>query len=905
MVIHAEKKPAGAHKGRFNAPQPSARPAVNEDKPAEREFRRRSQDIATQTTPPKKVPADASSNSSQSSSDLRSAPRQGSQTNPKAAGGFSAPPTKGATRKQHVNEPRKQRPRADVIIIQPEHGKSYSDILRLVTRRDDNKLQSVGEHVRKVRKTATNGLVLEMDGDCKATMEKMRADIGDALGQQARVRTISQETSLEIRDIDCLATREDILAALAPHVDALLAARYQAEHPEVHQASAARYQAEHPEVHQASAARYQAEHPEVHQASAARYQAEHPEVHQASAARYQAEHPDVNQAAVARYQAEHPEVHQASAARYQAEHPEVHQASAARYQAKNPSARNERRLRPWNIKANSAFNYNFGTAYSTDKMITLELVKALQSMLHQCNPYIKDFKTALQKVPKDCKDYKMVIHAEKKPAGAHKGRFNAPQPSARPAVNEDKPAEREFRRRSQDIATQTTPPKKVPADASSNSSQSSSDLRSAPRQGSQTNPKAAGGFSAPPTKGATRKQHVNEPRKQRPRADVIIIQPEHGKSYSDILRLVTRRDDNKLQSVGEHVRKVRKTATNGLVLEMDGDCKATMEKMRADIGDALGQQARVRTISQETSLEIRDIDCLATREDILAALAPHVDALLDEKVIKILRPGYDGSQLNLNHCAAAQDLLKQTVRELSVDVALLSEPYKSIQGQIYAADSDGKAAIWTCGSRQHQLESQRSSRGFLLSGHGCFRSYLHRFGHESDPYCLWCYPEEEETAEHILLTCRRFSSERDELEATIGAQLTADTMISCMLEKEECWSAVCTFAARALTKLRQLERERRRNADDAYLHRFKHERNPYCDSCGPDVIEDAEHVAFHCPSFGREREQALAPNTRLTPDNFVTILTASKEGWAAISRMAANIMKELRRREKLRREQEA
>ncbi|KAL7725632.1 hypothetical protein ACLKA6_005691 [Drosophila palustris] len=66
--------------------------------------------------------------------------------------------------------------------------------------------------------------------------------------------------------------------------------------------------------------------------------------------------------------------------------------------------------------------------------------------------------------------------------------------------------------------------------------------------------------------------------------------------------------------------------------------------MKADIGDALGQQARVRAISQETSLEIRDIDCLATREDILAALASHTDAPLDESVIKTLRPGYDGTQ---------------------------------------------------------------------------------------------------------------------------------------------------------------------------------------------------------------------------------------------------------------------
>ncbi|KAL7726007.1 hypothetical protein ACLKA6_005755 [Drosophila palustris] len=83
----------------------------------------------------------------------------------------------------------------------------------------------------------------------------------------------------------------------------------------------------------ASAARYQAEHPEVHPSFSSQISTEPPSVHQL-AARYQAEHPDVNQAAVARYQAEHPEV-SASAARYQAEHPEVHQASAARYLAES------------------------------------------------------------------------------------------------------------------------------------------------------------------------------------------------------------------------------------------------------------------------------------------------------------------------------------------------------------------------------------------------------------------------------------------------------------------------------------------------------------------------------------------------------------------------------------------
>jgi len=105
----------------------------------------------------------------------------------------------------------------------------------------------------------------------------------------------------------------------------------------------------------------------------------------------------------------------------------------------------------------------------------------------------------------------------------------------------------------------------------------------------------------------------------------------------------------------------------------------------------------------------------------------------------------------------------------------------------------------------------------ILSGHGCFRSYLCRFGHESDPYCLWCYPEVEETAEHILFNCRRFSAEREALESAVGASLTVHNIISCMIDSEECWSAVCAYAVKTTTTLRNLERERRRNRNGAGL----------------------------------------------------------------------------------------
>ena len=43
----------------------------------------------------------------------------------------------------------------------------------------------------------------------------------------------------------------------------------------------------------------------------------------------------------------------------------------------------------------------------------------------------------------------------------------------------------------------------------------------------------------------------------------------------------------------------------------------------------------------------------------------------------------------------------------------------------------------------------------FLTGHGCFRKYLHRFGHDSFPTCPNCIDEKED-AEHILTCCPRF-----------------------------------------------------------------------------------------------------------------------------------------------------
>lgn len=71
-------------------------------------------------------------------------------------------------------------------------------------------------------------------------------------------------------------------------------------------------------------------------------------------------------------------------------------------------------------------------------------------------------------------------------------------------------------------------------------------------------------------------------------------------------------------------------------------------------------------------------------------------------------------QLNLNHCEAAQDLCWQTISEKSIDVAMLCEQYRDVEGSsFWMNDNTGRAAIWV--KKGHFVqESQRTrTNGFV------------------------------------------------------------------------------------------------------------------------------------------------------------------------------------------------
>ena len=72
-------------------------------------------------------------------------------------------------------------------------------------------------------------------------------------------------------------------------------------------------------------------------------------------------------------------------------------------------------------------------------------------------------------------------------------------------------------------------------------------------------------------------------------------------------------------------------------------------------------------------------------------------------------------QLNLNHCEVAQDLLRQTVAEKQIDVAIVSEHYRRGDGCTWVADTTDKAAIWACGRFPVQEVAVRGEAGYVAA----------------------------------------------------------------------------------------------------------------------------------------------------------------------------------------------
>jgi len=99
----------------------------------------------------------------------------------------------------------------------------------------------------------------------------------------------------------------------------------------------------------------------------------------------------------------------------------------------------------------------------------------------------------------------------------------------------------------------------------------------------------------------------------------------------------------------------------------------------------------------------------------------------------------------------------------------------------------------------------------LLTGHGCFYSYLFRIGKVESPLCPFCEVEPD-TTEHTVQTCSAWSNERQKLIDEIGPDLQLAKIVEKICTSKEKWKALHLFAEEVLLKKEEDERERERAA---------------------------------------------------------------------------------------------
>ncbi|KAH8413925.1 hypothetical protein KR215_003631, partial [Drosophila sulfurigaster] len=98
----------------------------------------------------------------------------------------------------------------------------------------------------------------------------------------------------------------------------------------------------------------------------------------------------------------------------------------------------------------------------------------------------------------------------------------------------------------------------------------------------------------------------------------------------------------------------------------------------------------------------------------------------------------------------------------------------------------------------------------VISGHGCFRSYLFRFGHDTAEDCPACFPTAVEDAEHVIFQCGRYATLRQELADAIGERLTVSTLVPLMLVSSTNWTLIRQFVAAVMNEQRRAEKARQR-----------------------------------------------------------------------------------------------
>lgn len=132
-------------------------------------------------------------------------------------------------------------------------------------------------------------------------------------------------------------------------------------------------------------------------------------------------------------------------------------------------------------------------------------------------------------------------------------------------------------------------------------------------------------------------------KKKPARPDAIVVKSTGECTYADILKAV--KSEEALKGMNTMVRKVRKTANGDLLFQLAKPSDANTAKLKAAVGQLLIGKAEVKSLTEESLVDIRDIDEVTTMEEVCLALNSQIpDIEINPSNIRSLRKAYGGTQ---------------------------------------------------------------------------------------------------------------------------------------------------------------------------------------------------------------------------------------------------------------------
>jgi len=95
----------------------------------------------------------------------------------------------------------------------------------------------------------------------------------------------------------------------------------------------------------------------------------------------------------------------------------------------------------------------------------------------------------------------------------------------------------------------------------------------------------------------------------------------------------------------------------------------------------------------------------------------------------------------------------------------------------------------------------------LLSGHGGFPAYLHRFGNLNSPAC-WYWNHATDDVYHSFFEFDAWESMRSRVNTLLGTTISPRSVVELMLQIRGSWSIVAMFVHEVLRKKEEEERRR-------------------------------------------------------------------------------------------------